>query len=145
MFQVKKLIRFAHCDPAAIVYYPNYFDMFNSVVEDWFNHGLEIGYDKFIIERRCGLPTVTIQCDFLLPCRMGDTLTLALSVEKTGRSSITLSIRGLVEGEQRLRARLVLVTTSLETHRPIPIPGDLLSKLEEYRKPASNHEKQGES
>jgi 4-hydroxybenzoyl-CoA thioesterase len=27
-------IRFSHCDPAGIVYFPNYFDMFNGLIED---------------------------------------------------------------------------------------------------------------
>jgi len=28
-------IRFSHCDPAGIVYFPHYFDMFNGLIEDW--------------------------------------------------------------------------------------------------------------
>ena len=27
-------IRFSHCDPAGIVYFPHYFDMFNGLVEE---------------------------------------------------------------------------------------------------------------
>jgi acyl-CoA thioesterase FadM len=29
-------IRFSHCDPAGIVYFPHYFDMFNGLIEDWY-------------------------------------------------------------------------------------------------------------
>ena len=36
-------IRFSHCDPAGIVYFPHYFDMFNGLIEDWY--GQELGYD----------------------------------------------------------------------------------------------------
>jgi 4-hydroxybenzoyl-CoA thioesterase len=36
-------IRFSHCDPAGIVYFPHYFDVFNGLIEDWY--GQELGYD----------------------------------------------------------------------------------------------------
>jgi 4-hydroxybenzoyl-CoA thioesterase len=36
-------VRFSHCDPAGIVYFPHYFDMFNGLIEDWY--GEELGYD----------------------------------------------------------------------------------------------------
>jgi hypothetical protein len=36
-------VRFSHCDPAGIVYFPHYFDMFNGLIEDWYTQ--ELGYD----------------------------------------------------------------------------------------------------
>ena len=33
-FECDKLIRFHHCDPAGIVFYPQYFVLFNELVED---------------------------------------------------------------------------------------------------------------
>ena len=55
-------IRFSDCDPAGIVFYPQYFVMFNGLVEDWFNEGLGVGYRKVVIERRIGRPPVGIPC-----------------------------------------------------------------------------------
>ena len=57
-FSVDMPIRFSHSDPAGIVYYPNYFDMFNSVIEDWFSEALGIDYPTQIGEFRRGFPTV---------------------------------------------------------------------------------------
>ena len=37
-------IRFSHCDPAGIVYFPHYFDMFNGLVEDWYTEQLGVNY-----------------------------------------------------------------------------------------------------
>ena len=34
-YQREVLVRFAHCDPAGIVFYARYFEMINGVVEDW--------------------------------------------------------------------------------------------------------------
>ena len=30
-------IRFSDCDPAGIVYFPHYFDIFNGLIEDWYS------------------------------------------------------------------------------------------------------------
>ena len=42
-FTTERKIRFSHCDPAWIVYFVNFFDMVNAVVEDWFAE--EVGFD----------------------------------------------------------------------------------------------------
>lgn len=125
-------IRFSHSDPAGIVYYPNYFDMFNSVIEDWFAD-LGFDYPTQIGEFRRGFPTVHAECDFLTPCRMGETLTLSLVIEDLGRSSIKLALHGHIGGTARLRAALVLVIISLDTGKSIPIPADLRRRFEAYR------------
>ena len=36
-------VRFSHCDPAGIVYFPHYFDIFNGLIEDWYEQ--ELGYN----------------------------------------------------------------------------------------------------
>ncbi|HET9646451.1 MAG TPA: acyl-CoA thioesterase, partial [Burkholderiaceae bacterium] len=54
-------IRFADCDPAGIVFYPQYFVMFNGLVEDWINQSLGIVYHELVLGRRVGLPTVRLE------------------------------------------------------------------------------------
>ena len=132
-FTVDRLIRFAHCDPGGLVYFPRYFDLMNSLVEDWFNQRLGLDYAERLLSRRQGLPTVHAECDFVRPSLMGETLTWGLTVERIGNSSIIVRITASRKGEDRLRATLVLVTTSLESHRPIPIPDDLRRAVEAYQ------------
>lgn len=132
-FRVHRPIRFSHCDPAGIVYFPNFFDLFNALVEDWFTHGLGIDYAHTILKRRLGLPTVHAECDFMRPCWMGEMLTLGVVVEHIGRSSLKLRIVGEIDGKVRLAGRLVLVTMSLESHTSVPIPDDLRTTIERYR------------
>jgi len=50
------LIRLSHCDPTGFVFYPNYFHIFNALVEDWFYEALEIPFDVLLMERRLSLP-----------------------------------------------------------------------------------------
>jgi 4-hydroxybenzoyl-CoA thioesterase len=125
-------IRFSHCDPAGIVYFPRFFSLFNDTVEDWFTRGLGIDYADLLTVQRLGLPTAHVACDFKLPCYMGDILTIALGVERIGASSLALRYSGLVGDELRLTARSVQVHTSLATHRPIPIGDDWRDRMRPY-------------
>ncbi len=129
-FRRERLIRFSDCDPAGIVFFPQYFVMFNGLVEDWVNEGLAIGYRALVIERRIGLPTVRLEADFTAVSKMGDTVELGLAVERLGSRSLTLALRCIGAGDEpRMAMRQVLVTTSLETHRAIEIPADLRAAI----------------
>ena len=122
-------IRFSHCDPAGIVFFPQYLVMTNALVEDWFNEGLHIDYAHMISQRRLGLPIVKLDCEFSRPSQMGETITLTLNVAAIGRRSISIEIVGHCNGETRFRAKQVLVTTSLERGTSIDIPADIASAL----------------
>ena len=136
-FVRERLIRFSDCDPAGIVFYPQYFVMFNGLVEDWVEEGLGVGYRRLIIERRIGLPTVKLEAEFRAISRMGDRVLLGLDVSRLGGRSLSLDLRCVGTGpdgceELRMRIRQVLVITSLETHRSIDVPADLRVAIERY-------------
>ena len=121
-------IRFSHCDPAGIVYFPHYFDMFNGLIEDWYTEQLGVDYATMISSDRHGFPFVHIETDFKVPSRMGERLDLTLLVERVGRSSLSIVIVGHLAGVERLRARLVTALVSLATHRSADIPDALRRK-----------------
>ncbi|RUR68646.1 acyl-CoA thioesterase [Variovorax guangxiensis] len=126
-----RLIRFSDCDPAGIVFYPQYFVMLNGLVEDWVNEGLGLSYHGLVAQRRIGLPTVKLEVDFRAVSRMGDQVMLGLAVERLGSRSMTLQVRCFepVGGEVRMQMQQVLVTTSLETHRAVAIPDDMRAAI----------------
>ena len=129
-FRRERQIRFSDCDPAGIVFYPQYFVMLNALVEDWVDDALRIGYRQLVIERRIGLPTVRLEAEFRAVSHMGDRVVLALAVERLGGRSITLKLRCLgADGDTRMELRQVIVTTSLVTHRAIDIPPDLRNAI----------------
>ena len=130
-FQRPRMIRFSDCDPAGIVFYPQYFVMLNGLVEDWVSEGLGIDYHAFISERRIGLPTVRLEADFRAVSRMGDRVLLGLAVERLGSRSMTLALRcfDAASGELRMQVKQVLVTTSLESHRAVEIPQDMRAAM----------------
>lgn len=122
-------IRFSECDPAGIVFYPQYFVMFNDLLEAWVDQLLpELGFAGYIGTLRQGMPTVRLEADFRAISRMGDVVTLSLDLERLGDKSLTLALACTgTEGDLRMQVRQVLVTTSLVTHQAIPVP-DMLRR-----------------
>jgi len=124
-------IRFSECDPAGIVFYPQYFVMFNDLLEAWVDQLLpEVGFAGYIGTLRQGMPTVRLEADFRAISRMGDPVTLSLDLERLGEKSLTLALACTgAEGDVRMQVRQVLVTTSLVTHQAIPVPEALRRAL----------------
>lgn len=129
-FTRERLIRFSDCDPAGIVFYPQYFVMLNGLVEDWFNDELGIAYAALVLDRRIGLPTVRLEVDFRAVSRLGDHVDLSLQVDRLGGRSLGLELSCTgPDGDTRVRMRQVLVTTSLVTHRAVEIPSDIRAAI----------------
>ena len=126
-------VRFGDCDPAGIVFYPRYFEMFNNLVEDWCAEGLGASFQELHGVRGLGLPTVSLQTDFVAPSKLGDSLRAELSVTKLGASSLTLAIRLRGEdGAERVRATLVLVLMDLKTARATRILEPMRGRLAQF-------------
>ena len=128
-----RTVRFSDCDPAGIVYTPRFIDMVNGVIEDFFAGQLRIDYHALIRTDRVGLGYKSVDTDFFEPAFMGDRLSFTVLIEHIGRTSIIFSVHGIREIEEVMRCRLVMVTTSLNTHNAINIPADLRDALAAYR------------
>ncbi len=112
------------------MFYPQYFILFNGLVEDWVTQALGISYADLLGPRRVGLPTVSLQTDFRAISRMGDLVSVGLVVERLGGSSLRLALDVRADGQLRVATQLTLVCTDLATHRPIPVPPDLRRAIE---------------
>ncbi|SIT41555.1 Thioesterase superfamily protein [Paraburkholderia ribeironis] len=138
-FRRKHKIRFSECDPAGIVFFPQYFVLFNDLIESWVDELLPDGYHGVICTQRVGMPTVHLETDFKAISKMGDEVWLALDVERLGQKSLTLSWACTgVDGVVRMAARQTIVTTSLDTHQSIAIPDGLRTAIERSAMAARN-------
>jgi len=75
------IVEWGHCDPAGIVFYPNFFFFFDSGAWNLFiGAGLEL---KILRERygATGFPVVDTRAEFRHPCRQMDKLTLTTTME----------------------------------------------------------------
>jgi 4-hydroxybenzoyl-CoA thioesterase len=127
-FATTAKVRFAHVDAAGIVFYPRYFEMLNSAVEDWFEH---MGHDfrQMHLIDHIGVPMVKLDVTFTSPSRLGDELTITITPVEIGRSSCAMRVLFSGEGRERLRADAVLVCMDLAAQRSAPWPETLRDRM----------------
>lgn len=121
-------IEFNHCDPAGIVFYARYFEMTNSVVENFFADILNYPFSRIHMREKSGVPTVRIEAEFRASSRLGDRLDLALEIMRVGRSSVDLDLRGGSGGQGRLHVKIVLVWVS-PAGKAAPWPAEIKEKM----------------
>jgi len=124
-----RTVEFAHCDPAGIVFYPRYFEMINSVIEEFFAAHVNHPFAKMIFQGKNGMPTAQISVSFLTPGHLGDELAFSLHFPKVGTSSATLNMNCAHQGQTRFTVEQVLVRTDLSTGKSSPWPADIAEKL----------------
>jgi 4-hydroxybenzoyl-CoA thioesterase len=135
-FSMPVTVRFGDCDPAGIVFYPRYFEMFNNLVEEWCAAGLGSSFRNLVIERGLGLPAVSIQTDFIATSTLGDKLTAQLSVLKIGSSSLTLAVLLMGEGgDVRVRATMVVVLIDIKKASAVRIPDPMRERIAPFCAP----------
>lgn len=128
-FESQKLVRFQHCDPAGIVFYPQYFVLFHELIEDWFNDGLRVNYADFVAIRKLGVPTVHMEVDFVAPSKIGERLRMQLAVKRIGTRSIMLSLAAFAGDALRVQVQQTIVLFSLAQRESVAIPDDLRRRL----------------
>ncbi|HMI58387.1 MAG TPA: thioesterase family protein [Gemmatimonadaceae bacterium] len=133
-FRSPVLVRFAHCDPAGIVFFPRYMEMFNNLVEDWCREGLQISFAEMHLERGWGMSTVHLEVDFAAPSFLGEELSATLVVRSIGTSSVRLEIALRdAEGRDRVRGQMVLVMVEAQSKRARPLPDDLRARMSVFQ------------
>ncbi len=92
-------IEWGQCDPAGIVFYPQYLMIFDSCTGHLF---ARIGHSALEMREKfgiIGMPLVEAGARFLLPCRFDDEITVESGVEEWGRSSFTVRHR-IIKGDK---------------------------------------------
>jgi len=133
-FHATRIVRFAHCDPAGIIFYPRYFDLIHEVKEDWFREALDWSFAKSIGTMMKGFPIVRLASEFHAPSRLGEELGIVLSVPHLGRSSIAIDYEVSCGGERRADMHTVVVQVDLTDGRSRPIADELRERIERFRR-----------
>ncbi len=108
-YEFHQKILFKHCDPAGIVFFPRYFEMLNDTVERFFEDCLRWPFKE--LHENAAVPTASLDTDFKAPSKLGDCLTIQLTIQKLGRTSMTLRSIALRDTELRFRSEQVIVFT----------------------------------
>lgn len=136
-FTTHKRVRFQHCDPAGIVFYPQFYVLLHEVQEDFLAH---IGFPEHgLIASGMGLPIVDMKTEFLGMCRHGDALVLTLELTRLGGASLGMHYEihaspHIPAGSAaiKLRADSVVVYSTVPQGKPVRIPDDLRAALRPY-------------
>ncbi len=117
-------VRFGDCDTAGIGYYPRLLALVDAAVEDWMESILGIDRAALLLTHGLGLPTVDLKIGFSQPCRLGETLDIAVAPVSLGGSSITLAVLVTVDGDPRFNGTLVQVLMTLSSGAKKDWPAD---------------------
>ena len=82
---IKIPVEWGHCDPARIVFYPNYFFWFDQATRHLFDRAgfsYEVMLDEY---KTVGLPLVDAHAEFLAPTRFGDEIEVTSHVSEWRR------------------------------------------------------------
>jgi 4-hydroxybenzoyl-CoA thioesterase len=125
-------IEWGDCDPAGIIFYPRYFEIFDASTAALFERALSrTKFEMFKTLEFSGWPLVRTQARFLKPTRFGDDVTVDTSV-KFGRASFEIEHKLSLRGELCAECSEKRVWTmrgadgELKSH---PVPEEVLAKF----------------
>lgn len=134
MFTVRREIEWGECDAMGIVFYPSFFKWMDAAFHAFTRSE---GFDQASLAADyaiAGTPLVDAGCSFLAPGRFYDPLTIELTINKLGRSSLSLAY-GFAIGETRIaeghEARAFVAATPGGLQKA-EMPGGIRAKLEKH-------------
>tara|TARA_R110002110_G_scaffold415612_2_gene651642 strand:+ start:110496 stop:110921 length:426 start_codon:yes stop_codon:yes gene_type:complete len=111
-------IEWGHCDPAKIVFYPNYFEWFDHGTRHLFE-GAGVGYEVMLDEyKTVGLPLVDASAKFLSPSQFGDTLEMTSHVSEWRRRTLVVTHEVFNAGTPAVRGEEIRIWASADPDMP---------------------------
>ncbi|MPZ39637.1 MAG: acyl-CoA thioesterase [Rhizobiales bacterium] len=112
-------IEWGDCDPAGIVFYPRYFEMFDHSTVLLIEQALGMRKHKIYEHYGSGgWPSVETQAHFHLPIRFGDDVEIETAITTLGRSSFSLQHRLTLDGALAVEANETRVWVVRDPSRP---------------------------
>ena len=127
-------IEWGDCDPAGIIFYPRYFEIFDTSTTVLFETALGMTKRKFLVAYEfAGYPVLTTQAQFLKPTTFGDTVEVTSTVS-FGTSSFSVEHELTKDGEtcakgQEKRVWVVRDAVDPQKLKSHPIPRAVLEKF----------------
>jgi 4-hydroxybenzoyl-CoA thioesterase len=142
MFKNKRMVRieWGHCDPAGIVFYPRYFEIFDACTTALFERVLGMTKFEFLKTYEfAGYPMVDTRARFVLPTRFGDDVEIETAIKKFGRASFDVHHRLLKDGTLAVegfetRVWVVRVPGEPDKIKATPIPQKVIDRFKKAAK-----------
>jgi 4-hydroxybenzoyl-CoA thioesterase len=130
-------IAWGECDPAGIVFYPRYFEMFDVSTTALFERALGMTKHQFLKHYDAvGYPMVDTRARFVLPNKFSDDVMIETTVTEFRRSSFDIRHRIMRGGELTVEGFETRVWTVRHPDDPSriksqAIPRDMIARFEE--------------
>jgi 4-hydroxybenzoyl-CoA thioesterase len=125
-------IEWGDCDPAGIIFYPRYFEIFDASTSALFERALELTkLQMFKTFDFAGFPLARTRARFVKPTRFGDDVTVETKIS-FGRSSFEIEHRLSLDGETCVECsekRVWVVRDADGRLKSHPVPADVLAKF----------------
>lgn len=126
-------IQFGDCDPAGIVYYPNYFRFFDNATAAMLSAAFAMHKRNWLDHYGiAGIPMVDTGARFIRPSSFGDVVEIRSEITELGRSSFGVRHTLLRDGEAAIEAhekRVWVVRDAAGGIRSAPLPDDVRKLL----------------
>lgn len=126
-------IQFGDCDPAGIVYYPNYFRFFDNATAALLSAAFAMHKRNWLEHFGiAGIPMVDTGARFIKPSRFGDVVDIRSEITELGRSSFSVKHTLLRDGEIAIEAyekRVWVVRDEEGGIRSAPLPENVRQLL----------------
>ena len=87
-FSITRRVEFGDTDMAGIMHFSNFFRFMEVAESDFLrSRGLSVSWLEGSV--KWGFPRVSVACDYQKPARFQDVLTVAVTVEKVGKKSVS--------------------------------------------------------
>jgi len=116
-------------DAGGVVYYANYLKFMERARTEWLRAA---GFEQPELLRDFGVIFVVraVAIEYLAPARFNDNLTIAVRLEKLGRSSIEVS-QTVVREVPLAEAKIKIVCVDSTSFRPVSLPAAIRQQLED--------------
>lgn len=132
VYKKEQIVRFAHCDPAGIIFYPRFFEILNGIVEDWFAEALGLSFGRLLKDYGLGTPMVDVHVKFIKPCFLDNILATEFLLTHLGNSSAKFTVKCYVSGQLNIVSEGVLVCSKQDLSSSEIWPKIIKTKMREY-------------
>jgi 4-hydroxybenzoyl-CoA thioesterase len=135
-------IEWGDCDPAGIVFYPRYFDMFDHSTVLLIERALGMRkHQLYAAYAFDGYPVASHRARFLIPTRFGDDVVIESALAEVGRTSFRIEHRLTKDGALAVEASETRVWVVRDGARPgrfnaQPLPAEVVAKFTAATAPA---------
>ncbi|MCB9025841.1 MAG: acyl-CoA thioesterase [Bdellovibrionaceae bacterium] len=125
LFTQEYFAYFSLSDPAGILFFQNVFELAHQTFEDYIKQS-DIGWGNWFQNPTWAAPLVHCDSHFVAPIKCGENIKIDLFLEKTTKSSFTLSYKLTQFQKQCCEVTTTHVFVSKETQSKIDIPTQIL-------------------